>query len=368
MKKLLFISFVILTMSAFAQVDGLPQNPDPGKCYVKCTTPDEFGTQSVKVETSPAYKVLKVVAPKYKWVTEKVMVQEASKKYIYHPATYKTIKVPYVKKEAGKTYKVIPASFVSDSQEVETFPKTAQWEYSTYKDCASGNPDDCKTLCYVEKPAQYRNIPVKKLAQDAHTEEVPISEKGDFYYKKVIDQPARVEEIEIPAKYTTIKRQVIDVPAKVIEENVPAQYVDVATQVLVKKGGVSVWKEIDCGLVKPNKLNILWPLNSAKLTSKAKSEVDRVLIPLLRDNAGASIELASHTDSRGSKEYNKRLSQMRADAIKSYLISKGINPSRIVSIGYGEGRLLNNCSDGVKCSEAQHQVNRRTEYRIINSK
>lgn len=356
----------MLGLSTYAQVDGLPPNPEPGKCYVKCTTPDEFKTETIQVETRPAYKVLKVTPATYKWVTEKVMIQEPTKKYIYHPATYKKVKISYVKKEAGKYYKVSPASFTNSSQEVEVFPKTAGWEYSSYKDCASGNPDDCKTLCYVEKPAQYRTIPVKTLGHDAQAEEVSIAEKTDFYYKRVIDQPARVEEVEIPAKYATIKRQVIDEPAKVMEETIPAKFVEVSKQVLVKKGGVSVWKEIDCGLVKPNKLNIHWPLDSARLTAKAKSEVDRVLIPLLKDNPGTRIELSSHTDSRGSKAYNKHLSQMRADAIKSYLISKGVSPSRIVSVGYGEERLLNNCSDGVPCSEAQHQLNRRTEYRIIN--
>ena len=367
MKKLLLIAIAMMGLSSFAQVDGLPQNPDPGKCYVKCTTPDEFKSETVQVEVRPAYKVLKTTQPKYKWVTEKVLVQEASKKYIYHPATYKKVKVSYVKKEAGKYYKVIPATFTNDTQELEIFPKTAQWEYSSYKDCASSDPNDCKTLCYVEKQAQYKSVPVKKLGQDAHTQEVPIAEQTDFYYKKVIDQPARVEEVEIPAKYATIKRQVIDVPANVSEETVPAKFVEVKKQVLAKKGGVSVWKEIDCGLVRPNKLNIQWPLGSAKLTSRAKSEINRILIPLLKSNPGTRIELSSHTDSRGSKAYNKHLSQMRADAIKSYLISKGINPNRIVSIGYGEERLLNNCSDGVSCSEAQHRINRRTEYKIINS-
>ncbi|NPA46962.1 MAG: OmpA family protein [Chlorobi bacterium] len=368
MKKQLLILLMVWSFGAvMAQSDGLPANPEPGKCYVKCTTPDEFRTETVTVEVRPAYKVLKVVPPKYKWVTEKVLVKEASKKYIYHPATYKTVKVPYIKKEASKTYRVIPAKFGNSTQEIEVFPKTAHWEYSSYKECASGNPDDCKTLCYVEKPAVYKTIPIKTLISDATTEEVPIPEETGYYTKKVIDQPARCEEVEIPAQYATIKRRVVEEPAKVLEETVPAKYVEVKKQVLVKPGGVTVWKEIDCGLVKPNKLNIRWPLNSAKLTAQAKREIDRVLIPLLKNNPGTRIELSSHTDSRGSKEYNKRLSQMRADAIKNYLISKGIDPSRIVSKGYGEERLLNNCSDGVPCSEAQHAVNRRTEYRIINA-
>ena len=370
---LLFVSIGLLMLQAQneGQVqtgsDGLPANPEPGKCYVKCTTPDEFKVVTEKVMVRPAYKVLKYIPATYKTVTEKVMVKEPTKKFIYHPAVYKTVEVPYVKKEASKKYKIIPAQFGKSSVEVEVFPKTAGWEYTSYTECTSPDPEDCKTLCYVEKPAVYKTVPVKTLASDARAEEIPIPEQKATYKKQVIEKQAWVEEVEIPAVYATIKRVVVDQPAKVVEETVPAEYIEVEKKVLVKKGGLTVWKEIDCGLVKPNKLNILWPLNSAKLTARAKAEIDRVLLPLLKNNPGIKIELASHTDSRGSKAYNKALSQRRADAIKNYLVSKGISPDRIVSKGYGEERLVNNCADGVPCSEAQHQQNRRTEYRVINA-
>ena len=73
------------------------------------------------------------------------------------------------------------------------------------------------------------------------------------------------------------------------------------------------------------------------------------------------IELISHTDSRGYGDYNQRLSDQRAISAKQYLMAKGIAENRIVARGAGEIRLRNKCSDGVKCSETEHQYNRRTE-------
>ncbi|WP_158559310.1 OmpA family protein [Deminuibacter soli] len=79
------------------------------------------------------------------------------------------------------------------------------------------------------------------------------------------------------------------------------------------------------------------------------------------------IELSSHTDSRGSKAYNERLSAQRAASARAYLIKAGISAERIISKGYGESRLVNGCSDGVPCTEAQHQANRRTEVTVLSN-
>ncbi len=364
MKKIALLLIMLISGLTYAQTDG-PLNADPGKCYVKCTTSPEFKTETVEIMVKPAYKVLSVTPPVYKTVTEKVLVKEASKKYIYHPAVYKTVEVPYVKKEASSKYKVIPAKFGSDSKTLEVYPKTGKWEYTSYSDCQSPNPDDCKVLCFVEKPAVFKTVPITTLVADASVESQPIPEVGATYKKQVVDKPAWTEEVEIPAQYGTIKKQVVAEPAKVVTKEIPAVYKTVTKTVLVSPGGITTWEEIDCGLVKPNKININWALNSAKLNSAAKAEIDRVIIPILKEKPNVKIELASHTDSRGSDEFNMELSQRRADAIKSYLISKGISADRIISKGYGETRLLNNCTNGVKCSERQHAVNRRTEYRIV---
>jgi outer membrane protein OmpA-like peptidoglycan-associated protein len=77
------------------------------------------------------------------------------------------------------------------------------------------------------------------------------------------------------------------------------------------------------------------------------------------------IDFGSHTDSRGSDVYNKNLSQRRTDAAKAYLVQKGIAANRVVASGYGEDRLLNQCKNGVKCSDEEHQMNRRTEVKVI---
>ena len=78
------------------------------------------------------------------------------------------------------------------------------------------------------------------------------------------------------------------------------------------------------------------------------------------------IECGSHTDSRASKKYNDWLSDRRAKRTIEYIISKGISSDRISGKGYGERVLTNNCSDGVKCKDYEHQQNRRTEFVILN--
>jgi outer membrane protein OmpA-like peptidoglycan-associated protein len=81
-------------------------------------------------------------------------------------------------------------------------------------------------------------------------------------------------------------------------------------------------------------------------------------------NPNIKIEVMSHTDSRGTDDYNMKLSQKRAEAAVKYLIKKGIDKTRMTAQGYGESKLTNQCTDGVACSEAEHQANRRTEFKV----
>lgn len=85
---------------------------------------------------------------------------------------------------------------------------------------------------------------------------------------------------------------------------------------------------------------------------------------LMRDNPGLTVELGSHTDSRGSDSYNLELSQKRAEAAVAYIVAQGIDSKRITAKGYGETQLTNKCANGVTCSEEKHQENRRTELKI----
>jgi len=90
------------------------------------------------------------------------------------------------------------------------------------------------------------------------------------------------------------------------------------------------------------------------------------LIPILKANPKLMLEIASHTDARGYPDYNLDLSQKRAEKIKQYLIQKEIDPYRLIAMGYGGKRPLNNCIERAKCTNEQHLENRRTEFVILN--
>ena len=513
MEKVLLtiVSFVACT-AVFAQ--DLPTNPEPGKCYVRCVTPDVWVNQDVTVQVAPAYKKLSVVPASYNTVTEEVIVQKAgtelsvvpakyetqnfdvvvqeasqkleiipssvsyeeetvvvqeasqrlevvpavyetrtfevvtqpatqrlevipakyetreetvvvqsaSQKLEVIPAVWGTQTITYKKREFGNTLKVVPAKFTSSYQVIEVKPATAKWEMSDTPaaECQSSDPNDCRYWCYKSVPAQNITINTTELASDASVITTPGCDNSNggaddcgmaTYTQKVIETPATTRVIDIPAvtktvkkkiitpettrvvtipevtqtmkrvvmstppttrtidiaeKRSTIKKTVLASDARVEESVVPAVNKTVTKEVLQTKGGLTTWKEVDCKLVEYNDLNINWNLGSATLTPAAKAEIDAKLLPVLAD--GVSVEIASHTDSRGSKESNRLLSERRAQAVTNYLISKGINSSRITSNGYGESRLTNRCSDGVSCTEREHLANRRTQFRVINSK
>ncbi len=110
--------------------------------------------------------------------------------------------------------------------------------------------------------------------------------------------------------------------------------------------------------------NIYYDYNKATLRPEAKKELD-ILVTVLKNNPAIVVELGSHTDSRGKDDYNMVLSQDRAQAAVDYIIENGVDASRIVATGYGEDILVNKCSNGVECSEDEHQLNRRTELKIL---
>lgn len=110
---------------------------------------------------------------------------------------------------------------------------------------------------------------------------------------------------------------------------------------------------------------ILYDLASAELREESIAQLDS-LIKTLNDNPAFVIEIASHTDSRADSAYNYDLSQRRAQSVVNYLVSKGIEVGRLVPKGYGESRLLNDCKDGVECSEEMHQQNRRTSFSVLS--
>ncbi len=118
-------------------------------------------------------------------------------------------------------------------------------------------------------------------------------------------------------------------------------------------------------LDKPIKIeNIYYDYDKWFIRQDALPELDKIF-QLLLDNPALKIQLSSHTDARGRSDYNLELSQKRAESVVNYLVSRGISPERLIAKGYGESALLNYCGGFVECDEADHQINRRTEFMVI---
>jgi outer membrane protein OmpA-like peptidoglycan-associated protein len=111
--------------------------------------------------------------------------------------------------------------------------------------------------------------------------------------------------------------------------------------------------------------DLYYDFGKAFLRPGAKKELNK-LTRMMKDNPEIKVELGAHTDSRGDAEKNKKLSKRRAENAVKYLTAKGIDPERIISFGYGESQLRNECKDGVSCSEEKHSYNRRTELKFLD--
>lgn len=102
------------------------------------------------------------------------------------------------------------------------------------------------------------------------------------------------------------------------------------------------------------------------LSQKSKDRLDALLVKL-KNYPGATVEIISHSDCRGSSESNQTLSLKRSESVAHYFISKGIANNHIKAIGKGEEEPVNHCVDGVPCSEKELAQNRRTEFRFYKS-
>jgi outer membrane protein OmpA-like peptidoglycan-associated protein len=109
-------------------------------------------------------------------------------------------------------------------------------------------------------------------------------------------------------------------------------------------------------------LNIIYfDTDKSFIREEAKVELDKV-VAIMNQYPQIKVAIGSHTDSRESKAYNSSLSQKRANATLKYLVSKGIDKTRLTAKGYGESQLVNQCKNGVRCSNEEHQKNRRSTF------
>lgn len=110
---------------------------------------------------------------------------------------------------------------------------------------------------------------------------------------------------------------------------------------------------------------IYFDLDKWNIRPDAAVELAKIL-DVMKEYPNMKIDVRSHTDSRQTHKYNEVLSDRRAKSTMNWLISKGIDKSRLTGRGYGETQLVNKCADGVECTEDEHQLNRRSEFIITD--
>ena len=110
-------------------------------------------------------------------------------------------------------------------------------------------------------------------------------------------------------------------------------------------------------------IKIHFDFDKSNIRSDARVELEKLLIAL-KENPNLKIEIRSHTDSKGNASYNMFLSERRAKSTLNYLVQNGIDKSRLTAKGYGETQLINNCTNGIPCSDEKHAANRRSEFVI----
>ncbi len=370
MKKplILICSLFFLATSIEAQVDGLPMNPEPGKCYIRFVTPAQYHTVEKRVLVRPAYTMLTRVPAEYKTVEERVLAKQASKRYVAYQAEYKTAFDTIQVEEPYNEITIMPAKLRLKIDSIEVRPKLTrmEWQYA-FEDCKSKDPRDCMVLKNVEHPAEFRRFDSQTVEREAAFARTKKGGRAAIVTRQVVAKEARFETIEVPAEYTTITKRVLVKDEEVVQTEVPAEYVVATVEVLEDAGGIEKWEEIDCNLTNNTVLPITYELGSARLTADAQNLIDSKLLKLMRDKPNIRVEISAHTDSRGAADTNQSLSQARAESVVNYLVGRGIKRSRLVAKGYGETQLKNRCTDGLRCTEAEHAQNRRTEFRVLSN-
>ena len=169
------------------------------------------------------------------------------------------------------------------------------------------------------------------------------------------------EDLESDTKYTlkTVQGDFFDDERSVATVDNERVNVDIAMKRLEDMIAVEE------GIKKLKTEMIYFEFDKSNVRPDAAKELDK-LVSVMNEYPGMAIKIESHTDSRGSRVYNEYLSDKRAKSTRDYIISQGIDASRIESaIGYGESQLLNECDGTVACSEEMHLLNRRSEFIIV---
>ena len=236
-----------------------------------------------------------------------------------------------------------------------TIPNNAEYGYLTSNRPGTGNDDIYKfTFNRIVVPV------------------IPMPKFRDLYvYDKASLHPipgAAIVMCDKKSSQTDAAGKVAGLPCTVADCEVKANAFGYAekTKVLLACTGETNSDTIWMNIVVNQKIalrNIYYDFDKWNILPDAAQELDR-LVTLMKENPAMKVELGSHTDDRGTEVYNMRLSQLRAKSAVDYIVSKGVDQSRIKGTGYGKTQLIHKGIGGAKCTPEQNRENRRTEIFI----
>ncbi|MCC9063154.1 OmpA family protein [Flavobacterium piscisymbiosum] len=182
---------------------------------------------------------------------------------------------------------------------------------------------------------------------------------GKNYFIKTSKSDYEIKEVPLSIKKENGKTIL---PISIEKKAVPL----VAKTIMIKTVSIKSvkMKPITVGTDLAKTLNIpmnFFDLGKATIRKSSEPQLQKI-VDVLKQYPTLTMDIRSHTDSRQSDSSNMILSEKRAQSTKDWLVKKGIDEKRLTAKGFGETQLVNKCADGVKCSEAEHQQNRRSEF------
>ena len=222
----------------------IPQNALPGDCYAKVFVPPKYRTVTEKTVLKEASEQIEIIPAQYEVVEEKVLVEPASERWEVVPAEYKWAEEKIVIKEASSRMETIPAKYEWKEEKVLVKPAETKWKEGRGPieriDHSTG-----EILCLVEVPATYKTIKKKVVVEAAKTVKVDIPAEYGTVKQKALVSPPTVKKIEIPAKYKTVKVRKMVTPPQEKRIPIPEEYQTVTRTEKVSEGRFE-WARILC--------------------------------------------------------------------------------------------------------------------------
>lgn len=213
---------------------------------------------------------------------------------------------------------------------------------------------------------------IKDASMDLYSSEEKEKAEQITLQKKINEEKIKAEALAVKQLKEEKKAEQI-LAQQQVEEKIRIEKEKIAEKVKTEKAMAkritdalatesALVKEKDRTIIKTEEIHFDYSLWYLRRESRERLQT---VIQVMKNNSGIIIEIGTHTDIRGNSNYNKDLSQKRADSAKEFLIKNGIAPERIVSVGYGESKPIVKCSTEDSCSEEDHEWNRRCEFIVV---